>query len=212
MTEKQAHWFGADPGGIGKFGVALIDHSGAIDSVCVSSVKEAMEWLGRGDINLVGAGIDSPMWWCTGPGGGRKVDEWLRKTYSLSGGEVQSANSLQGAALVQGALLAQELRAKYPSLPITETHPKALLKALKISDADIKPESGLTGTWSSDHERDAIVGAIAARQGFSELWARNLADDRWPEEENPTSYRLSPMKYFWPSIDQGSPFRPPTLR
>jgi len=52
---------------------------------------------------------------------------------------------------------------------------------------------------NSEHERDAVAGAIAAREGVLGRWMRNLADDRWPEEQDPSSFWLSPMNYFWPS-------------
>ncbi len=38
-------WFGADPGGMDKFGVALLDPDGSFESAVVSCAEEAIEWL-----------------------------------------------------------------------------------------------------------------------------------------------------------------------
>lgn len=105
-------WFGADSGGFGRFGLAMVLPSGDFVTARRSSVDEALEWItsnGTGD----GVGIDCPLWWCTGRGGGRKADSWLRKTYGIHSGTVQSVNSLRGrcigARCVVGDALARTL-------------------------------------------------------------------------------------------------------
>ena len=82
----------------------------------------------------MGVGIDAPMWWSASRGGGRKADEKLRKRYGISSGTVQSVNSLKGAALIGGALLASRVRQEFPGTRITESHPKALLRALQLDE------------------------------------------------------------------------------
>ncbi len=69
------------------------------------------------------------MWWSSRKGGGRKVDEKLRRAYGIPSGTVQQPNSLRGAALIGGAMLAYRIRSEYPEIHITEFHPKALLQA-----------------------------------------------------------------------------------
>jgi hypothetical protein len=50
----------------------------------------------------------------------READRWIRKTYRIASGTVQTANSLRGAALVQGAMFVQRLREKFPGVPVTD--------------------------------------------------------------------------------------------
>jgi predicted nuclease with RNAse H fold len=124
-------WFGADPGGIDNFGVAALHADGSFDTWGRSSVDEAVELIDAPEA----IGIDCPMWWTSAVGRGRHVDAWLRQTHGLHPGTVQSVNSLRGAVVVQGIMLAMRLRERHPNLPITETHPKALLVALELDPA-----------------------------------------------------------------------------
>ena len=126
-------WVGADPGGKDRFGVALLDASGELEFATVSSVDEAVERIvSRGE--PLGLGIDAPMWWSSDGGGRRKADKRIRKRYDIHPGTVQSVNSLRGAALVGGAMLAFRIRQRFPGARITEAHPKALLKALGLNE------------------------------------------------------------------------------
>ena len=77
-------------------------------------------------------------------------------------------NSLWGAVLVQGILLAKYLRNDDRNLRITETHPKALLCLLKAHDRSKELEELLEGKGipvdgSKDEDcRDAVISAYAA--------------------------------------------------
>lgn len=122
-------WFGADPGGRLTFGVAVLHEDGTFDTAVVSSADEAMAWY-RGV--PMGVGIDAPLWWSSGQSSDRQADRFIRTTYRIASGTVQTANSLKGAVLVQGIMLAQRLRERFPLAPITEAHPKALLKAIGL--------------------------------------------------------------------------------
>ena len=192
-------WVGADPGGIGNFGLAFLCEDGGVECATVSSVKEAIEKIEQKG-NPLGLGIDAPMWWSSKEGGGRKVDKRLRKAYGLHPGTVQSVNSLQGAVLAGGALLAFETRQKHSTIRITESHPKALLKACYDDDWEkfankYKISDGCCG---NEHERDAIISAICAREGFEKRWNIDLSQDRYQTEQNPEKYWLAPINYFWP--------------
>jgi hypothetical protein len=81
-------WFGADPGGIDRFGIAELHADGSFNTWCCSSVDEAVELIK----NPEAIGIDCPMWWSSAAGGGRRVDAWLRETFGVSSGTVQSVN------------------------------------------------------------------------------------------------------------------------
>jgi len=172
-------WFGADPGGVDNFGIAVLQEDGTYETKCVSSVDEATDWIfGLGHPN--GVGIDCPLWWSSGRGGGRKADQWLRDQEGINPATVQSANSLQGAVLVQGIMLAMLMRERYPGIPITEAHPKALLQFLDLHESDwdevrqhFKPLEG--SAPPSEHERDALLAAVAIRQGMTGVWSRLAA-------------------------------------
>ncbi len=150
-----------------------------------------------------GVGIDCPLWWSSGQGGGRKADQWIRKEGRISSGTVQSANSLQGAVLVQGMMLAMMLRERYPGVPITEAHPKALLHFLGLNqskwDEVRKHFNPLEGDApSSEHERDALLAAVAIRQGMTGVWSRDLSVDRCASELDPKRIWFGEVSYFWP--------------
>ena len=145
------------------------------------------------------------MWWSAAKRGDRKADVCLRRKYgNASPGKVLAINSLYGAVLAQGAMLAVELRRRFPELPITEAHPGLFLRAWgrcfdeskrfdELKDHfDIHVEPGI-----SDHERDAVIAALAAREGFTGRWSCDLARKRFPEEQDPAAYWLAPMHYWW---------------
>jgi predicted nuclease with RNAse H fold len=205
-------WIGADPGGIGKFGAALLFQDGTYSCKDVSSVSEFIDFVeekldvfGDGTLALPGGvGIDAPLWWSTKEGGSRTADEWIRKHHRV-GQSVSSINSLQGAALVQGVVLALELRRRFAKIPVTESHPKALLRALygdgsgkedqffKDFPVIIDPVNKL-----SEHQRDALIGAVCARETFELRWKRNLAHLRGVTGE--VSAGIEDVHYGWPHI------------
>ena len=190
-------WVGADPGGKDKFGLAFLDVAGALCCTTVSSVDKAAEKIiAKG--KPLGLGIDAPMWWSTRGGGGREADERIRKGYSIPSGTVQSANSLRGAALVGGAMLAFRVRQAFPCTRITESHPKALLRALNLDGSAFAKRFKIGTDWKNEDERDASVAAVCAREGFKGCWRIDLALQRHKSEQDPLSYWLAPMCYFWP--------------
>ena len=195
-------WVGADPGGKKAFGVAIIEESGNTFCKCktVSSVDEAKNWIvavasGR---DPLGIGIDAPLWWSAAAGGDRLVDKKLRRATRIRSNSVMAVNSLRGAALSGGALLASLMREKFPNIGITESHPKALLQECSMDDAAIAEHFGIDSTWDDDHQRDAAVAAVCAWKGFQGGWV-DLADDRdGLVEQDPKSYWLKPVHYWWP--------------
>ena len=114
---------------------------------------------------------------------------------------MQTANSLRGAALVQGSMFVQRLREKYSAVPITESHPKVILAALGLSRWEQFQERFSVSaaiTAQQEHERDAIIAAVSAREGFEGRWKNDISVDRHPSEQNPAMYWLAPVHYFWP--------------
>jgi predicted nuclease with RNAse H fold len=192
-------WFGADPGGVNNFGLAMLHGDGHFETRCCSSVEDAVGWIKGPEA----VGIDCPLWWSSAAGGGRSVDMWLRQTYGISSGTVQSVNSLRGAVVIQGVLLAMRLRIQSPNLPITEAHPKALLKALRLHRApwaSIAERFELKGAdpgRRSEHERDALLSAVAAREGTKQVW-RDLSSQCSTSELDPKHLWFGPVSYWWP--------------
>ncbi|MCS3496189.1 putative nuclease with RNAse H fold [Bradyrhizobium japonicum] len=189
-------WYGADPGGSDSFGLAALEDDGSFKTWLCSSTDEALATIDQ----PAGIGIDCPLWWSSKEGGGRRADEWLRKTYRIHPGTVQSVNSLKGAVLVQGLMLAMILRKSYPNVPITETHPKALLRALGMDWNDFRETYGLRGPQpQSEHERDALIGAVAVREGSLGRWKLDLALHLGPSEIDPKDTWFGEVHYWWPA-------------
>lgn len=201
MSSSPYTWVGVDPGGKGAFGVAVMREGAPAELKVVDCADEAVEFvLQHIQVSPNGVGIDAPLWWSSGLSSDRRADQWLRATYGLSGGQVQSVNSLRGAALVQAAMFMQRLREHYPAVPVTEAHPKAILSSKVFGDwPAFANRYGIRLKTPTDHERDALIAAISAREGFEGRWGRDLSVDRGPREQDTTRYWLAPVHYFWPS-------------
>lgn len=192
-TSAPRFWVGADPGGDKKFGLAFLDAAEEQNPHCitVSSVDDAIKEVEKWGEPL-GVGIDSPMWWASHKGGSRKADGRIRSIHrdtDMNSSTVQSPNSLQGAALIGGMMLASRIREKFPGTRITESHPKAVIHAYEFD---------LEFFNYDEHERDAAIGAVCAREGFEGRWTVDLAQDRHKSEQDPFGYWLAPIHYFWP--------------
>lgn len=200
MKENTRSWGGADPGGAGKFGIAILDVDQPPQTLCVDCAEEAVAFVREHLCRApAGIGVDTPLWWSSGRSGDRHADQWLRKRYGLSGGQVQTANSLRGAALTQGVMFVQRMREHYRDVPVTESHPKALLKAVAKNDWRIfSARFQLDTTPPDEHARDAIVAAVAAREGFEGGWTHDLSVTRLVGEQDPMEYWLAPIHYYWP--------------
>lgn len=188
---------GLDPGGKDRFGWCLAEggedwpvfvRRTGVASNATEAVNSIVDALPRG-AELVAAGIDSPLYWNSSS---RAVDVHVRdRIHELgarsSGGTVQHVNSLRGACLVQGILVANLLRQRFSDIRLTEAHPKALLWLLGIANREVPVESislqemgsyiSTVALDISEHERDAAlaaVGAFAMHGGFP-AW-RDIAE------------------------------------
>ena len=167
-------YIGFDPGGIGNFGWSVLSADGRLSTASVVSgtcsnaddaVSAASEAL---DGPPKAVGIDSPMFWVSS--GDRLSDKRVRNAVVANGGypgTVSHVNSLRGACLAQGIIVGRLARRLWPQVPITESHPKALLR----TNARSRRFSDLF-TFANDHERDAALGAFAA-------WSWALRADGW---------------------------------
>ena len=173
-------YLGFDPGGKNSFGWSVCFGQSQplriIDTGVSGNAEEAMEAaLGRIPLEgvVVGVGIDAPLFWTKT--GESLVDNQVRKAITelgaLSpGGTIQQINSLRGACLVQGVLLAHFLYEHFPKASITESHPKALLCLLGIANkgkqsvkvVDLSKYVEFNKKDPQEHERDAVLGAFTA--------------------------------------------------
>jgi predicted nuclease with RNAse H fold len=175
-------YLGFDPGGVDAFGWAVAAHDKTGVARVVTSGRapnaEVAVDLALGfvpDDELGAVGIDAPLFWT--PTGVRRADAIVRSELRARGaispgGTVQQLNSLRGACLVQGIAAAMLIRRRCPQVPITETHPKALLWHLglatidrpshEIRIADLAALLIATGDVTTEHERDALISCVAA--------------------------------------------------
>ena len=195
-------WIGADPGGEGKFGVAVLHSETNAVTVVTDSADGAVDFVRRtmkGPPS--GIGVDAPLWWSSGPTGIRHADRWIRERHGLAPKNVQAVNSMWGAVLAQGMLFVARMREAFPGIPVTEAHPKAVLAAL--SEEERRHHFGvyaqlLTNEKASEDRRDAIIAALAAREGFEGRWTHDLSAERDRSEQDPQAHWLAPVRYFWP--------------
>jgi predicted nuclease with RNAse H fold len=196
-------WIGIDPGGVGNFGLAILKADGSCHACSVDYVDAAIDTI-RKQVRFMpaGIGVDAPLWWCSGSAGLRKADQWIRDKYGLPNRNVQAVNSLWGSVLAQGMMFVVRIREVFPDVSVTETHPKAVLKALSRKTWENYFEAMPTDAAldsKPDHLRDAVISAVAAREGFEGRWKKDLIDDRYPSEQNPSNHWLAPVHYFWPA-------------
>jgi len=216
--EERMVILGFDPGGVRRFGwcVAQAKHDGklqlrasGIESHAAGALKAALMKaanFGR----IAAAGIDSPLLWVAD--GDRKADKAIRSAMKQVGatnvgGTIQQVNSLRGACLSQGLMVAHLLRRELPEIRITESHPKALLWLLHVASAE-RPVENVSishlGAFIqsespslSDHERDAALGAVAA---WAMMSNRSGWRDLYQDEQNAFA-PVSPVEYWMPAPD-----------
>lgn len=129
---------GFDPGGERNFGWCVVRdrrewplrvvRTGIADHAA-EAVEAAYKAVPKG-ASVIGVGIDAPLFWVAD--GSRAVDNALRERIRCLGvphaaGTVLQVNSLCGACLVQGMLAGVLSRQCSPGVPISESHPKAML-------------------------------------------------------------------------------------
>lgn len=192
--------------GEGKF---LLSESGVTSGVA-KYAEQAFEQVSKSlkslsdNPRILAIGIDAPLFWNI-TGKERKIDAIIRdavKKAAKSQGnvmrpgtkrpDVQPVNSLRGACLVQGILVGASLYQHFKA-PITEVHPGAL-SWLKPATFDYIHRLTV-GNGKSDHERDAMLAAYAARAMHKDL---NGWRDLFPEEPHPVFPLGTPASYWMP--------------
>jgi hypothetical protein len=168
---------GFDPGGKGAFGCCILALDGqgrpTVEGAdVVDGAAAAFAWMTErgGDRTILAAGIDAPLYWVTR--GEREVDRLVRDALrSVAGARTSTVihvNSLRGACLVQGVVLARLLQRGDTNLRITEAHPVAADRLLGAEDREllgglVQQAVGLVGGADPRrHIRDAVLAAYAA--------------------------------------------------
>jgi hypothetical protein len=203
-------FLGFDPGGAGAFGWCVLSGTQlplqllkrGVANHATQAVDDAFSAVGANQLRA--AGIDAPLFWQ--PKGDRNADQIVRNkvvAMGCNGGTVNAVNSMRGACLIQGMMTAMILRKQTPKMPITESHPKALLWLLNIATVG-NPTSAIAlanlnqlvvgdVSGASDHERDAALGAFTA---FSMTTALPGWQDLYRKEPNVIS-PLDPPPGYW---------------
>lgn len=173
---------GFDPGGRGSFGwcvswysdaLPLKLHDMGVSDHAQGAVEAAFAAVPPGQ-PILAIGVDSPMFWACG--NDRRVDQEvrcrIRDLAPQACATVQSVNSLRGACVVQGILAAILVRDRLAGIPISESHPKAILWLLREAVSGREPAAIRLGDLSrlflpdrrdtSDHERDSAIACLSA--------------------------------------------------
>lgn len=216
MAAEQGFILGFDPGGKGNFGWSVCCIDGDKPKLCkVGLADNAHEAITKVECvidqqsKVVAVGIDAPMFWARQGchSGRRKVDDLIKNALEKekdSGKEwinpsvVVAPNSLVGAVLMQGLLIALQLREKNQNVKITEAHPSALRQLAKAKGQH-KPLNHLTDQITDRdpgcHMRDATIAAYAA-------WAMHKEMDGWSDlykrEPCPVQPCCTPVSYWMP--------------
>ncbi len=159
-------FLGFDPGGHNRFGWACldVDHDGEVGDLRLgtcSNAEAAIEASVACTANspVLGIGIDAPLYWVSA--GDRNADKAVRTAVTENGGAsgtVSHVNSLRGACLVQGVLIAHFSAREWPDALITEAHPKAIRWVLPEFETSLTEFSN----FGNEHEKDAALAAKCA--------------------------------------------------
>ena len=201
---------GYDPGGNGRHGLARLDIvEGTPRGLTVSTYEtvEAVLDATEADTPLA-VGVDTLTCWGTGRSGWRPADRWLRLAYPAATRSVASPNSLFGSMSLGGMAILLALRARDPTVLVTETHPKVLYRALwgrhydyraeaRAMDQDLGARLGVDVRTRNDHEWDAAISALAAWHALRDDWLRDLHQLPLDEGER-LVMPCGPTRYVWP--------------
>ena len=210
MSERAGFILGFDPGGETKkaFGWSVCETDGkklcllgsGTSRDALDAFKQANREIKKttGSQRVLAAGIDAPMFY--GSGGRRKVDEIISKKLPPDKRKsVVHVNSLRGACLVQGIVIARHLKRYKPEIKITEAHPTALYQLLKCKEKDGELNGFIERLKDKEHERDATIAAYAAWHIGCHRWR-----DLYKDEPCPVRLFDTPVSYWMP-IERGSP-------
>ena len=221
-----AKYLGYDPGGNGSHGVAVLEiidgQAASAEVAALAYADDVVNWFQNqlAGEEPAGLGMDTLTLLHTGQSGWRPGDRWLRAAYPAAAGSVGSPNSLYGSMSLNGITVASSLRALFPNLVISETHPKVLYYALTgrvygfgaqapQMTAELLGWIGLPaalvgGPLAIEHAWDALISAHAVHAGVSGAWPQDLHTLPPPPLQAPADdvrqpvWPFGPTHYFWP--------------
>jgi hypothetical protein len=140
--------------------------------------------------------------------GWRPADRWLRARYPEVHKSVVSPNGLLGSMGLNGPAVLHEVRKSFPSLVVTESHPKVLYWNLAQErygysqhqaqmEALLSREMKIPLKTESEHAWDAAISALAALRGYSGQW-RNDLHCLPAEKSERLIWPCGETHYFWP--------------
>jgi len=219
-TLKQIRtYLGYDPGGNEKHGCAALHVTPGkttCEATSVGTADEAVKWFKKHE-GVDGLGVDTATAWSGGHAGDRPADLWLRDQYRPVHKSVGAPNSLAGSFAINGIYVIARLRESWPDLWVTEALPKVLLYALSrevykdVGAADheewlrrwcgLEDPPRLSKKKGDDHDRDALLAALAAWRWRTDEWTLDLHEDKEVLDQFPVPKPLHPAGttvYAWP--------------
>ncbi|MGB3634563.1 MAG: hypothetical protein WA982_11030 [Rubrobacteraceae bacterium] len=117
-------------------------------------------------------------------------------------------NALSGSMGLNGMSVLITLRCRNGNIPISETHPKVLYKALSQRKYDYGSNSdrmnqelerclGVELQIRNEHEWDAAISAFAAWKGISGEWKHDLLSKE-DEEASRLVFPCGSVNHWWP--------------
>jgi hypothetical protein len=150
----------------------------------VTTPQDAIDFVVAYPERCVAVGIDTLTLWSTGRCGWRPADRWLQQRYPAVTKQVIAPASLYGAMALGGMSIVYKLRQKFPTLGVSETHPKVLYYALTGNSYGSQRLEAKTAWLASqfqcslrvdtEHELDAAMSAFAAWRWLARRWTRDL--------------------------------------
>ena len=185
------------------------------EATSVETADEAVKWFEKHE-GVDGLGVDTATAWSGGSGGWRPADTWLREHYRAVESSVSAPNFLSGSFAINGIYVISCLRERRPDLKVTEAHPKVLFCALsdkvykEVGAADheewlrhwcgLEDPPRLSKKKGDDHDRDALLAALAAWRWRTGEWTLDLHKEVL--DQFPVPKLLHPAGttvYAWPA-------------
>lgn len=203
---------GYDPGGNGNHGIAELrvrdGQPEALTTRTLQTAEDVIRFL-EDMSHIVAFGVDTLTCWGTGPSGWRPADRWLRDNYVEIQNCIVAPNGLYGAMGLNGMAVLMALKLKFPSVLITETHPKVLYWHLYRQKYDYTNRKdsmdqtfvdvpGLDAAPATEHEWDAALSTLAALEGATGRWHLDLHSLPPLSDERIIS-PCGKTYYYWPA-------------
>ena len=208
---------GYDPGGNWRHGFALLrifdGKPASISTKTLPNSEAVIAAIKKIPTEaILGLGVDMLSCWCTGSGGWRPADIWLREKYPAVRKGIIAPNALFGAMVINGMSVLIEAANTYRGITLSETHPKVLYYALtqkkyNYAEQHAEMDSFLSKKLGNlklgnpnvrnDHEWDAAISAYALMMGITGMWTCDL--HKLQPEDCRIVKPCGKTSYYWPN-------------